>query len=310
MSRLPVVLIVAALMGMAVDGRCLPDGVAATPRRDAPPTPPDEGGEIWQAFDSLRHVVSFQSSPGAGGRFGDQEQTRRDLEDIRDQPEFRRLRKVKPPQAGSPPEFEWPQWVKDFFNWLGELFRAIGGFFSGLGVLLQALAYGALAAVAAAIIWLVVRAIQNYRSRQSLRIRGRHSHEEGEADIPPGDLPADEYLRRAAELAERGQYREAIGQLILGAMSRTERSGLIRFRRGLTHRDYLRALRSRVTPHQAFKQIVSVYEPICFGRRPAQMDQYLTSLDGYKTGFQTPLAEAVATTKNPLAGPEPAPALS
>jgi hypothetical protein len=219
------------------------------------------------------------------------------------------LRKAKP-QASTASDYEWPQWIKDFFNWLGDLFKSMGNAFSGMGFLLQALAYGILAAIAAGIIWLVVRAVQNYQARQSLRVRNRRAPEEGEADIPPGDLPADEYLRRASELAERGQYREAIGQLILGAMSRTERSGLIRFRRGLTHRDYLRALRSRATPHQAFKQIVSVYEPICFGRRPAQMDHYLTSLDGYKTGFREPLAEGTSPAKNILAGRQPTPALS
>ena len=84
-------------------------------------------------------------------------------------------------------------------------------------------------------------------------------------------------------------FREAIGQLILGAMSTTERSGLIRFRRGLTHRDYLRALRGRTRPHDGLRTIVGVYEPICFGRRPAQIDHYRTSLDGYETGFREPL---------------------
>jgi len=72
-------------------------------------------------------------------------------------------------------------------------------------------------------------------------------------------------------------------------MSATERSGLIRFRRGLTHRDYLRALRGRNRPHQALRTIVGVYEPICFGRRPAQIDHFQTSLDGYETGFRAPL---------------------
>ncbi|HLJ12281.1 MAG TPA: DUF4129 domain-containing protein, partial [Planctomycetaceae bacterium] len=112
---------------------------------------------------------------------------------------------------------------------------------------------------------------------------------EGESDIPPGDLPADEYLRRAIELAGKGMFREAIGQLILGAMSRTERSGLVRFRRGLTHRDYLRALRQRPQQHQAFRSIVGIYEPICFGRRPADVDHYQASLEGYEIGFKEAL---------------------
>jgi hypothetical protein len=81
-------------------------------------------------------------------------------------------------------------------------------------------------------------------------------------------------------------FREAIAQLILGAMSFTERSGLIRFRRGLTHRDYLRALRGRNEQHRAMRTMVAVYEPICFGRQPAQVLHFRTSLDGYQTGFE------------------------
>jgi hypothetical protein len=134
----------------------------------------------------------------------------------------------------------------------------------------------------------VVRAVNNYRARHTIG-GGRRTYEEGEAEIPPGDLPADEYLRRAADLAAKGLYREAIGQLILGAMSFTERGGLIRFRRGLTHRDYLRALRARAPQYQAFRTIVAVYEPICFGRRPAAISHYQTSLDGYETGFRQSL---------------------
>ena len=47
---------------------------------------------------------------------------------------------------------------KQVVNWLKEILRSIGNIFSGLGVLLQVLAYGVLAAIAAGIIWLVVRA--------------------------------------------------------------------------------------------------------------------------------------------------------
>jgi len=195
-----------------------------------------------------------------------------------------------------------PEWLKKFFDWLGDLFRGTDKALSGLGFIVQVLAYGVLAAICCLIIWLVVRAVNNYRERQTVAGRGRGSVEEGEGEIPPGDLPADEYLRRAAELAEKRLFREAIGQLILGAMSRIERSGLIRFRRGLTNRDYLRALRGRAMQHHAFRTIVGVYEPICFGRRSAQVEHYRTSLDGYQTGFQQPLPGDAMTAREAPAG--------
>ena len=233
----------------------------------------------------------------ADDRFGDPEQIRRDIDEILAQPEFRRLR-VEAPK----PPVETPEWLKKFWDWLENLFSRTGGSVSGLGTVLKWLAYAVLAAICALIIWLVVRAVNRYRARQNTSLRGRR-FEEGEADLPPGDLPADEYLRRAMELAERGMIREAIAQLILGAMSFTERNGLIRFRRGLTHRDYLRALRGQTEPHQALRTIVGVYEPICFGRRPAHIDHYRTSLDGYQTGFRRPPAASIEKNQTPRPTP-------
>jgi len=212
----------------------------------------------------------------------------KEFEEIFAQPEFRGLRERKP-QPVEPARSESPTWLKDFFDWIESLFRGTGHALSGLGVVVQTLAYAVLAAVCALIIWLVVRAVNNYQRRQTGDGRAQGRVEEGEGEIPPGDLSADEYLRRAAQLAVQGLYREAIGQLILGAMSRTERSGLIRFRRGLTNRDYLRALRGRATQHQALRTIVDVYEPICFGRRAVAIEHYQTSLDNYQNGFQQPL---------------------
>jgi hypothetical protein len=235
------------------------------------------------------------ADPPPTNTFGDDAQVSRDFEEILAGPEFRRLRSEVPRES----ETEVPEWLRKFFDWLADLLRSAGNAFAGLGVVLQSLAYAVLAAICALIIWLVVRAVNRYRERLTTGQRARGGYEEGEADIPPGDLPADEYLRRAAELAERGMFREAIGQLLLGAMSFTERSGLIRFRRGLTHRDYLRALRGRTDQHQALRTIVGVYEPIGFGRRPAQYDHYRTSLDGYQTGFRRLAVQVKSAEEKP-----------
>jgi len=225
------------------------------------------------------------------------EQIGKEFEQILAQPEFRRLRTEK----AEPTDAELSEWFKKFLDWLGDLFTVRGGNYSGLGGILQALAYAVLAAVCCLIIWLVVRAVQNYRGRNRIGARGRRNFEEGEGDLPPGDLPADEYLRRAAELAQQGKFREAIGQLILGAISRAERAGLIRFRRGLTNRDYLRALRGQGRQHEAFRAIVGVYEPICFGRRTAEANHYLASLGEYQAGFReaAPAAQRNATGLKP-----------
>ncbi|MDA1014020.1 MAG: hypothetical protein O3A00_06155, partial [Planctomycetota bacterium] len=80
-------------------------------------------------------------------------------------------------------------------------------------------------------------------------------------------------------------FREAIAQLLLGAMSNIERSGLLRFRRGLTHRDYMRAARANDTVYPALRSMVRLYEPLGFGRRTATRKHFDLSLSGYETGF-------------------------
>ena len=106
-----------------------------------------------------------------------------------------------------------------------------------------------------------------------------------EPETAPGELPADVYISAAQELANKGQYREAIAQLLLGAMSNIERSGMVRFRRGLTHRDYMRAVRPNETIYPALRSMVRLYEPLGFGRRPATSKHFDLSLSGYESGF-------------------------
>ncbi len=133
--------------------------------------------------------------------------------------------------------------------------------------------------------YVIYRGITGTQLRSNREGRVPDEFEEGEAAHSPAELAADVYLNRAAELAAAGKTREAIGQLLLGAMSQIEREGLIRFRRGLTCRDYLRASRSRQEFYTALRQILGLYEPICFGRRDALPEHYQQSLDGYLGAF-------------------------
>lgn len=232
---------------------------------------------------SLTTAPAFAQEPASEpDSFSDPAEVRQQLDEILAQPEFRRLRlKTQTIPGKPPPEFELPEWLKRFFN-------GFGGGLSGLsavGAGFQILAYIILIAICVLIVVLLARAIAQYQRRLDEQLTNGRTFEVGDADLPPGDVPVDVYLARAAELAAQGLYREAIGQLIRGAMSYTERCGLIRFRRGLTHRDYLRALRVRAPQQETFRAMVGVYEPICFGRRPALPEHYHSSESGYRTGF-------------------------
>lgn len=105
-------------------------------------------------------------------------------------------------------------------------------------------------------------------------------------ESPPGESPASIYLREALALADAGDYKGALRQLLLGSMSWTERQGLIRFRRGLTNREYLRALRSRPEQLQSMREVVLAFEEVYFGRRPATRERFQKVLPEYRAAFE------------------------
>jgi hypothetical protein len=137
------------------------------------------------------------------------------------------------------------------------------------------------------IFWLIVKAILDFE-RPGFLVpdrSGSGSALDLEPAQAPGDLPADVYLAQARRLAENGQYKEAVVQLLLGAMSRVERAGWVRFRRGMTVRDYLRSINQYPAAYKGFRSIVRVFEPLSFGRREPTSDHFDKSLQGYEAGF-------------------------
>jgi len=103
---------------------------------------------------------------------------------------------------------------------------------------------------------------------------------------PPGEEPSSEYLLRALALSEAGDHRGAIRQLLLGCMSWIERHGLIRYRKGLTNRDYLRVVYRREAQREGMSGVIKEFEQIYFGRRDATADRFDRSLSGFRSGFE------------------------
>lgn len=157
---------------------------------------------------------------------------------------------------------------------------AVGNFF---GAIFHALAYLVLLAVCGLIVYLIVLAVMS-RDAGPSAIVASDLQLDAAADVEhsPGELPADAYLAKAREFAAQRQYRDAIAYLLLGGMSAIERADLIRHRRGLTLRDYLRALRGRDPHFEGFKSLIGLYEPVGFGRRVASYQTFHDALVGYE----------------------------
>jgi hypothetical protein len=208
---------------------------------------------------------------------------RRQLDEVLAQPEFSRLR-VEPP-----PSLETPGWLVRFSNWFLDLFPSwkLDPTKSGLLDFLKLVPSILGVILVAGIIFLIIRLVNTWRSRRISAQEKLPSLDVSVGSTPPGELPADEYLRRALLAATNGIFSEAIAQLLLGSLSVTERQGLIRFRKGLTYRDYRRALRRFPPAQEAFQQLCGIYLPVGFGRRQAGRDQFDESLQHYRQVVQS-----------------------
>lgn len=246
------------------------------------------------------------AEPQVAPKQATEQQTRAVLNDVLSQPDFRRLRSMadlvpKVPQAPNPTV------SPGFFQWLWNLFPSIpnvaGVGLNGLKEVATALGWGIVALLVAAVIWLIIKAVNAYRWRLRNRFQPLPNFEQQTLELPPGDIPADEFRQRAEHLAQQQLFGEAIAQLLLGSMSQMERSELIRFRRGLTYRDYLRALRGHPRHRDAFRAMVQTYLPIGFGRRPATATQYHEAAAHYDQAFAQPIVTTPPASETPVETP-------
>ena len=203
---------------------------------------------------------------------------------------------------------------------IGDVFNAIGDFFQwlfsgqssskpntattpatsssaqgsgdGFSQLLTATAILAIVAVLVVIIAMVVKSV-DARKLQKENLLSDLADVLSDVVTPPGDLAASTYESRAINLAADGQHRLAIRELLLGSMSWIERAGLIRYRKGLTNRDYLRAVWRRHEKRRAFLATATQFEFVYFGRREPTVEMFERCLNSFREAFheeETPTA--------------------
>ena len=194
--------------------------------------------------------------------------------------EFERLQDEPDEESSS----GW-QWLDDFLDWLGELFELDGGqeastgmTLPGLGSLLYlAAGLAVLAVLIAVVYWILERST---KASDELT----DSVDDGTSLLtPPGHLAPGDYLNRAGELAAKANYRLAVRELLLGSMSYLERTGAIRYRRGLTNRDYYRSAKGR--RRDGIRVIIGHFERIFYGRRTATREHYVECAERFRDGF-------------------------
>lgn len=195
--------------------------------------------------------------------------------------------------------------IGDFFDWIFSGFFNTGGggraarpapvkvapqtsggsFDFSLGKLLLFVSLGILVAT---LIWLfsgILKASDGRREIDKRKLFGDDEEDLANLSVPPGELAASTYETRAIKLASEGNYRSAIRELLLGSMSWIERAGMIRFRKGLTNRDYIRAVWRKEDQRFAFGRTALQFERVNFGRREATREMFETCLQAFQGTF-------------------------
>lgn len=206
----------------------------------------------------------------------------------------RPVRFVPRPSAsqGEPWDWDWD------WNWgLGDWFAGIG---PTLVYVVTLVAYSALVIMVVLIVVLVIRALTEHWGPWGASRRLAHAAAVPLADDhSPGEIAADLYRQRALGFAAARDYRAALGQLVLGAMSAIERANWIRYRRGLTLYDYLRSVRTRPAQRSGWQTIAGAYEPVEYGRRQATPESFERALAGYEASFLSTNAASAPTAHDP-----------
>lgn len=155
----------------------------------------------------------------------------------------------------------------------------------GLGNMLL---YVGLATLIGISIWIIASVIRSRDRKRERDSAGLFDVDEWVTDlsVPPGELAVSTYESRAIQMAADGNFRGAIRELLIGGMSWIERAGLIRFRKGLTNRDYLRAIWREQDRRLAYDRTARQFERVFFGRRAATPEMFEECLQSFQRSFR------------------------
>ncbi len=217
--------------------------------------------------------------------------------DVMNDPEFRHLVRESVEET-VPERSELPQWLKDLLESIAKWFvrenSSGGSDGAGLAPIGTLMFYGAIGVAVAVLIFLLVSLLKRFEAPGVKRPFKLVADEDAITPAtPPGEYSPSFYEDRAMQFATAGDYRAAIRELVLGGMSWTERAGLIRHRRGLTNRDYVRAVWRDASRREALLLIVESFDLVFFGRRPAEESQYERCLAAFQESFRDRVLEEV-----------------
>ncbi|WP_129631782.1 DUF4129 domain-containing protein [Candidatus Oscillochloris fontis] len=163
------------------------------------------------------------------------------------------------PPFTQPDPPETPQWLRDFFEWLADMFGAIAP-----PVAQSANDYSDPLAWIFVLIGLILVAVILFIWVRGLR-RTLVPITPMPSDDPEAHLRADEAAQQAAELARQGEYRRAARMLYLSALLWLDEHGRLRYDRTLTNREYLEHLNNSPHLREGLRPVVETFDQVWYG---------------------------------------------
>lgn len=188
------------------------------------------------------------------------------------------------PPAEPPPES--PQWLRDFFEWLGQVFEPVGKLLSWLGSFVPDAPYArilmwvVISAAAAVLVWAIYNRLVH--GEWQLRLpRRTAANIEFEEEWAPEDAPARTWLEEAEALAREGRYGEAIHHLLFRSIDDIARRRPNLVRPALTSRELAISPALPDRARNLFARIARLVERSLFGGRPVGEADWVEARDSY-----------------------------
>jgi len=163
-----------------------------------------------------------------------------------------------------------------FFKWLGQLL-------SGLGPLFQAIFYLGAAAIAAGILYFMLRHIPNIRLhglRRKNQASGKDDHVT--SNVRPDQKKARAWLEEADTLAKEGRFSEAVHLLLFRSIEDIQTKRKAPIPSALTAREIERLDGLPTGPRNALRPIIALVERSFFGGHPVNAENWTSAREAYE----------------------------
>lgn len=188
----------------------------------------------------------------------------------------------------APPRPPPPQWLVDFFHWLGRVLEPVGRFFAWLSSFMPDVPYAriflwtVIALAAAALSWAAWQRIRHGEWRlPRWRRRNAVAADAPEQEWAPDAAPVRAWLREADAMAAQGRFAEAVHHLLFRSIEDIAQRRPRLVRPALTSRELAAAEAIPPSARDLFARIARLVEQSLFGGRPVGADDWQAARTAY-----------------------------